>query len=463
MKNDRKLSRRRFIGEASCAAAGSTALFASLLNLRMASTAAAADLGSEDDYKALVCLFLQGGNDSFNMLAPHNQNAYDDYAETRDNLALPREACLPIASEGQPFSEFGIHPSMPRLQELYNNQDLAFIANVGTLIEPIKDKSEYNKNANLRPGGLFSHSDQQIHWQTSMPQIKGTSPGGWGGRTADLLNSMNENAQVSMNISLSGVNVFQTGNEVFSYTSGIHGGTQMVAYSDPFEKAAVDSALELGYKNLFTSTFAENTRRFIDSSILFNNAIEDKEITVQPDAGSRLASRMKMIARTIAAHKGLNHKRQTFFIRSDGWDHHNEVLNAQEYMLADIDVAIKYFKEAMDEIGMSDKVILFTASDFGRTLTSNGRGSDHAWGGNQFVLGGPVNGGRIFGQYPPLDLSNSLMLDRGRIIPTTSVDEYGSELARWLGVSGGEMDTVFPNIQNFYDPAQITHPLGFLS
>ena len=463
MKPARKLSRRQFIGEASCAAVGSTALFASLLNLRMASTAAAADLGPEDDYKALVCLFLQGGNDSFNMLVPNHKDAYGEYAQTRDDLALPQANLLPIASEGQPFSEFGIHPSMPRLQELYNNQDLAFVANVGTLIRPIEDRNEYNKNGGLRPSGLFSHSDQQIHWQTSMPQIKGASPGGWGGRTADLLQSMNENAQVSMNISLSGVNVFQAGNDVFSYISGVEGGTEMVAYMDPFEKTAVDSALELGYKNLFTSTFAQNTRRFIDSSILFNNAIQDKEISVQPDVISGLTNRMKMIARTIAAHEGLHHKRQTFFVRSDGWDHHNEVLNAQERMLSDIDVAVKYFKEAMDEIGMSDKVVLFTASDFGRTLTSNGRGSDHAWGGNQFVLGGPVNGGKIFGQYPPLDLNNSLMLNRGRIIPTTSVDEYGSELARWLGVSGGEMDTVFPNIQNFYDPAVITHPLGFLS
>lgn len=272
MKNVRKLSRRQFIGETCCAAVGSTSLFASLLNLRMASTAAAADLGPGDDYKGLVCLFLQGGNDSFNMLVPNHKDAYGDYAQTRDDLALPRENLLPIASEGQAFSEFGIHPSMPRLQELYNNKDLAFVANVGTLIRPIEDRDEYNKNGGLRPSGLFSHSDQQIHWQTSMPQIKGASPGGWGGRTADLLQSMNENAQVSMNISLSGVNVFQAGNEVFSYISGVEGGTEMVDYTDPFAKAAVDSALELDYKNLFTSTFAQNTRRFIDSSILFNNA-----------------------------------------------------------------------------------------------------------------------------------------------------------------------------------------------
>mgnify|MGYP001200287016 CR=1 FL=1 len=463
MKNERVLSRRKFLGEASCAAVGSTALFSSLLNLRMAATAAATDLSPNDDYKAMVCLFLQGGNDSFNMLVPRNQSAYNEYAQTRNNLALPQENLLPISSPGQSYSEFGVHPSMWRLQELYNNQDLAFVSNVGTLVGPIKDRNEFENTSRLRPSGLFSHSDQQIHWQTSMPQIKGAGPGGWGGRTADLLQSMNENSLVSMNISLSGVNVFQAGNEAFSYISGLNGGTEMVAYSDPFEKAAVDGLLELEYKNLFTSTFAKNTRRFIDSSIIFNKAIENISLTTQPEVSTRLTQRMTMVARTIAAHETLNHKRQTFFVRTGGWDHHSEVLNAQELMLGEVDAAVKYFKEAMDEIGMAEKVVLFTASDFGRTLTSNGAGSDHAWGGNQFVLGGPVNGGRIYGQYPSLALSNSLMLNRARLIPTTSVDEYSSELARWFGVSGGEMETVFPNILNFYDPALITHPLGFLS
>jgi uncharacterized protein (DUF1501 family) len=132
-------------------------------------------------------------------------------------------------------------------------------------------------------------------------------------------------------------------------------------------------------------------------------------------------------------------------------------------MLAEVSQAVKYFNDALEEIGMKDKVVTFTASDFGRTLTSNGVGSDHAWGGNHFVMGGPVTGGRIFGQYPSLQLNNSLMLNRARLIPTTSVDEYSSELARWFGVSSGEMDTVFPNIKNFYDPALISHPLGFLS
>ena len=453
------------MGEASCAAVGSTALFSSLLSLRMTSTAAAAEAGPGDDYKALVCLFLAGGNDSFNMLVPRHKDAYAEYRATRDDLALEEAALLPITSTGQPYAEFGIHPSMPRTKELYEAGSLAMVANVGTLIEPVANRTTFLNNSRLRPSGLFSHSDQQIHWQTSVPQIKGAGPGGWGGRTADLLMAMNKDSKVSMNISLNGVNVFQSGDEAFAYISGLNGGTQMVAYRDPFEKGAVDSLLEMQYKNLFTRTFAKKTRRFIDSSIAFNEAIEPIVIDT-PVPPNRLAQRMNMVARTIAARKALGMRRQTFFVRSGGWDHHNELINAQLIMLEEIDQAVKFLYDALVEIDALDKVILFTASDFGRTLTSNGKGSDHAWGGNHIVMGGGVTGGQIFGQYPSLALGSSQDSDRrnrGRLIPTTSVDEYGSELARWLGVSASEMDIVFPNIRNFYDPALITHPVGFLA
>ena len=195
---------------------------------------------------------------------------------------------------------------------------------------------------------------------------------------------------------------------------------------------------------------------------MFNDAIEPIEI-LTPLPPGRLAQRFKMVARAIGARDALNMKRQTFFVRAGGWDHHTEVNDAQTVMLAEVSQAIQYFYDALTEIGMQDKVVTFSASDFGRTLTSNGVGSDHAWGGNHFVMGGPVNGGRIYGQYPSLALGNSQMITRGRLIATTSVDAYGSELARWFGVSSSEMDTVFPNIRNFYDPALISHPLGFLS
>lgn len=460
MKQDNRISRRRFLGEASCAAVGSTALFSSLLQLRMTSTAAAQETAPGDDYKALVCLFLAGGNDSYNMLVPGDNAAYAEYATTRDNLALQQNTLLPVTTTGQPYTEFGLHPSMPRVKDLYDSGDLGFIANVGTLIRPTS-KADYN-NKQFLPSGLFSHSDQQVHWQTSVPQVKGATPGGWGGRTADLLMAMNENSQVSMNISLSGINVFQTGNEAFAYISGLEGGTEMVNYDQNYFKSAIDDLLSQEYHNLFTRTFAKNTRRFIDSSIVFNEAVTPIQINT-PTPPTRLAQRFTMIARAIGAHDALNQQRQTFFVRAGGWDHHSEVLNAQTVMLDEIDQAVDYFWKALEEIGMQDKVVLFTASDFGRTLTSNGAGSDHAWGGNHFVLGGPVAGGKIYGAYPSLALNGDLAINRARLIPTTSVDEYGSELARWFGVSASEMDIVFPNIQNFYDPKLISHPLGFLA
>ena len=251
-----------------------------------------------------------------------------------------------------------------------------------------------------------------------------------------------------MNISLSGVNVFQNGSEAFAYISGLNGGTEMVNYDQNYFKSAVDDILGQEYHNLFTRTFAKNTRRFIDSSVIFNEAIEPIEI-LTPMPPTRLAQRFRMVARAIGARDALNQKRQTFFVRAGGWDHHSEVMDAQTVMLAEISQAVKYFNDAMEELGMKDKVVLFTASDFGRTLTSNGVGSDHAWGGNHFVTGGPVNGGQIFGDYPSLVLNSEFLINRGRIIPTTSVDEYGSELASWFGVSSSEMETVFPEYQQF--------------
>ncbi len=469
-RRSQDLNRREFIGQASCAAIGSTALFSSLLSLRMTSSAAAAEIPEGDDYKALVCIFLAGGNDSFNMLAPRQSDAYAQYALTRDNIALPNydlndptneNNLLPISSEGQAFSEFGLHPGVGKMRDLYDEGHLAFIANVGTLIRPTT--LEDYQARNFLPQGLFSHSDQVTHWQTSVPSVRGAGPGGWGGRTADLLASLNADAEISMNISLSGLNVFQTGENAFAYVTGRNGATEMVSYDDPFEQAAIDSMLDLEYKNLFQSTFAKNSRRYIDSSIAFNEAISDVEITTLFPP-TTFGENLKAVARAIAAQDKLKMKRQTFFVKRGGWDHHNEVLNNQAALLPEISEGINSFWNALGEIGMQDKVVLFSASDFGRTLSSNGVGSDHAWGGNQFALGGPVKGGRIYGTYPEISLGSGINVDsgRGRLIPTTSVDEYSAELACWFGVGPGELDTVFPNIANFYDPYSLDPPLGFL-
>lgn len=464
----RLISRRKFLGEAPCAAVGSTALFSSLLSLKMTNAAAAANsptLSADDDYKAIVCVFLAGGNDSFNMLVPRNQEAYNAYAASRANLKLDlfREDgetynVLPIETTGQPYPEFGLHPRLSEMQSLYNADKLAFIANVGTLIERI-DKDDFNARR-FRPKGLFSHSDQQVHWQTCMPQVRGAQVGGWGGRASELLASFNDESKVSMNISVSGLNTFQTSEEAFAFVAGNNGGAEMVAYQDPFEKAAVDSLLTDNYKNLFQQTFGRNSSRFIDSSIAFNEGFNNATVnTLFPN--TRTGNNFKTIARTIAAAGTLKMKRQTFFLRIGGWDHHANLLDSQNTMLPDLSQSLLAFNNAMQDLGLSENVLTFSVSDFGRTLSSNDAGSDHGWGGNAFVMGGPVAGGKIYGTYPDLRANGPLDTGRGRQIPTTSVDEYCGEIAQWFGVSNQDLSTVFPNITNFYIPGT-QPPIGFI-
>ncbi|MEM9158241.1 MAG: DUF1501 domain-containing protein [Verrucomicrobiota bacterium] len=460
---DNQISRRRFLGEAPCAAVGSISLFSSLLSLKLTNAAAAANapsISNDDDYKALVCVFLAGGNDSYNMLVPRQNDAYNVYANTRAHLALSQESLLPITTTGQAYSEFGLHEQFTRMQSLYDDGNLAFIANIGTLIRPTT-KSDYNSRSFL-PKGLFSHSDQQAHWQTCVPQVRGASPGGWGGRIAELMESVNADSNISMNISVSGLNTFQANQQTFTFVANNNGAADMVAYDDPFEKAAVDSLLTENYKNLFSKTFGRNSRRFIDSSIVFNEAFDNTQIATLFPA-TNFGNSLKTVARTIAAQSKLNMKRQCFFVRIGGWDHHSELLNAQGSMLPNVSDSIYSFWNALGELGMQDNVVTFSASDFGRTLTSNDVGSDHGWGGNAFVMGGPVQGGKIYGNYPELHIGSNSETGRGRQIPTTSVDQYGAELARWFGVSNGELSTIFPNLENFFDPYSVEQPIGFIN
>lgn len=452
------ISRRRFIGEFSCATVGLSSLLSSLLTLRLTG-GTVAPLQSGDDYKAMVCLFLAGGNDSFNMLVPRHEEAWSEYALTRDAIALPRESLLPITSLGQPYSEFGVHPRLSRIQQLYQDGNLAFLANLGTLIEPLS-RDQYQPDR--APRGLFSHSDQQFHWQTVVPQVRGATPGGWGGRVADVLEAANLQGRLSMNLSLSGSNVFQSGKNAIAYSVSASGVPEIESFRDPVERLAVSSLLEQNYRNLYQRTWAERVENAFETTELFDQTVGGVDLqTTFPDTPT--ANDLRMIARVMAARNPLQAQRQIFFTLRGGWDHHSEVLNSQDALFQEIDEAIGAFWDALAELGLQNKVVLFTASDFGRTLTTNGLGSDHAWGGNHFVIGGPVNGGRIFGQYPSLAIDNPLDIGRGRLIPTTSVDLYSAELASWFGVPAGDLETVLPNIRNFIDPATSRFPIGFLS
>lgn len=463
MPTPRPMTRRRFLGEASCAAIGSTALFSTLLNLRMAGSAAGQSIGGGDDYKALVCVFLAGGNDSFNMLVPSGVAEHAEYAGIRRDLALPRESLLGLTPMNDIGRELGVHPGMPEVHHLFQTGKLAFVSNVGTLVERIT-KEQYENETVPVPLGLYSHSDQIQQWQTSVPD-RATAIG-WGGRTADLLHALNQNQAISMNISISGSNVWQAGNQVTEYAISSSGSIGLSGYEGSWNYnavrgAAIDSQLGLEYRNLFEKTFAQKSRGSIDAHYQFMAAINAAPAIATPfPADSWLGGQLRMVARTIAARSLLQVRRQTFFISVGGWDHHDDVVNNQQVMLADVSAALGAFYNALVELGVENDVTLFTASDFGRTLTSNGAGSDHAWGGNHLVLGGAVQGQRVLGQYPDLFEGNALDTGRGRLIPTTSVDEYFADLALWLGVDRANLPVVLPNIERFYNIHGTTAPLG---
>jgi uncharacterized protein (DUF1501 family) len=446
------LSRRQFLGQASCAAISSTSLFSTLLTLRLANSLAAQTAPASGDYKALVCLFLAGGNDSFNMLVPTSAGEYEAYAAVRGNLALSRDTLLQITPGNLGGRTLGIHPSMPEVRDLFNQGRLAFVANVGSLVRPLT-LAEYRSGQNL-PLSLYSHADQIKQWQTCMPDQRTAI--GWGGRAADIIRSLNGPSLVSMNISLSGQSVFLTGEQAFTYSVGASGATALTGYSSTavnnltaLRSRAVDGVLDQTYRNLFEQTYTDSTRDAIDSYYEFSSALNGVTLNTVAPTGNSLASSLATIARIISVNGRLGARRQIFFVQLGGWDHHDEVLDNQLAMLRTVSQALGTFNAALNEIGYADRVTLFTASDFGRTLTSNGNGSDHAWGGNHLVMGGAVRGGQVYGDaaggyYP--DLRNLAQIDtgQGRLIPGVAVDEYARDLLTWFGIGSGDMDYVLP-------------------
>lgn len=458
-----ELSRRSFLRQVGCAGLGSTTLYSLLLNLAMSSRAAAQDVQAASPYRALVCLFLEGGNDSFNMLTPLEDGEFARYQAARADLALARADLLRVTDPAGSTTgrAFGLHPGMPELRDLYQDGKLSFVCNVGTLVERT-DLAAINQATARLPLGLYSHADQVMHWHTGMPDIRGTT--GWAGRAAELLQDLNTRNDVAMNVSLSGTNLLQSGRDLIPYSITPDGVSLLNGYTDParpFLAKAVDSMLEQQQQNLLKQTYAQYTRRAIDSSYVFLDAWNAVPPLSAAFPATGLGARLRAIAHSIAMRDALGHRRQTYFVRFGGWDHHDEVIASQAGMLAAVSAAVGAFWRALIELGVQDDVLLFSASDFGRTLSSNGKGSDHGWGGNQFVLGGAHRGGRFYGRYPDdLSLGNGLDTGRGRLIPTTSVDEYICELALWLGVSPADMPLVVPNIDRFFHLGSGT-PLGF--
>ncbi len=461
-------SRRNFIKKASCAAVGYTTLFSTLNSLKAANAAAITNssvlLGG--DYKALVCLMFSGGSDSFNMLIPAGNAEYNEYATTRTNLAIPQNDLLSINPTTSDGKSYGLHPAMSNIQNLFESEKIAFLTNVGSLVEPTS-KTNYEQGTTDLPLGLFSHSDQQMHWQTGTPDLR--SPIGWGGKIADLLQSTNNNQNISMNISLSGSNVYQAGNNTVEYAINAYDGSYGITGYDggglfnQLRTAAIDSLLEKQYQDVFKQSYMNTLNTAKIGHEEFSTAIDGINPFNTQFSDNDLSQSFHMIAKTIAARQTLGMSRQIFFVNYGGWDHHDEVLSAQNEMLLEVDSALSEFNSAMEEINMNDCVTTFSISEFGRTLTSNGNGTDHAWGGNVMVMGGAVNGKDIYGTFPSLELNSGQEIGGGVLIPTTSSDEYFAELAMWYGVSSTDLPLILPNIGNFYSPSGSTPPIGFMN
>lgn len=474
------ISRRKFFGQASCAAVGATTVFSTLFNLKNLNASAGFNssiVSGSGDYKALVCLLNSGGMDSFNMLVPRSSAAYAEYANSRSNMALDQAALRPINPlNADPYGrEYGVHPSMQRMQNLFETGKLSFVSNVGTLVQPLNKAQFYNGSV-PSPLGLYSHADQVMHWQTGVPDKRVGQ--GWGGKIADLMIAANQNQTISMNISLSGSNVFQSGENTVEYS--IHpeyGSTTINDYNNQdwafhqLKRAAIDGMVNPTYQNVFKNTYRKTIKTSLDGHSMLSPVLDASLTFNVPFSNNDLSNSFRMIAKTIAGRDALNMSRQIFFIDYGGWDHHDELLNNQAAMLTEVDNALYQFNAAMEQLGVADKVTTFSLSEFSRTLTSNGNGTDHAWGGNTFVMGGAVNGRRIFGDYPSLALTNydtnndtnPLEVGGGSLIPTTSADEYFAELALWYGVPASELVTLFPKLGYFYDPMSGTNPIGFLN
>lgn len=408
---------------------------------------------SGSGYQALVCIFMTGGNDGHNTVIPINtaQQGFGLYQNARATMGLPQASLLPINNGGDVY---GLHPQLTEIQALYNAGHAAVLANVGMLVKPV-DRNAYNtNNTSILPNALFSHSDQATQWQTAIPTGLGNT--GWGGRMADLMQSVNSGATFPSTASMSGSSLFLAGRQTFA--ANVPGGSAALLNT-------VNSARAAGLQQLLTFDnglqLVQAANATLNRGVSYANALSGALAgsTLQTSfpligndgSPNLLALQLQTVARIIKVRSTLGLSRQIFFCNIDGFDTHGGQLSIQDNLLSQLSKAVGAFYQATQELGVDQNVTTFTASEFGRTLTPNGSGgTDHAWGNHHFVIGSAVKGGQFFGQFPSLALgSNYDATGRGCLIPTTSVDQYGGNLAQWFGVGAGNLNSIFPNIGNF--------------
>jgi len=438
------------------------------LAMNLASAAEAAAIGA-DDYRALVCIFLYGGNDHGNTLVPFDAANYARYRSIRGAVGfqhrdLEATALTPIRAQTLTDNlQYAFAPYCPRMKVLFQGGKLAPLLNVGSLVTPLTLAQYKSSNRALYPlpPKLFSHNDQQCTWQAMGSE--GASVG-WGGRIGDLAMAGNDHALLTC-ISAAGNAVFVSGDKALQYQISPDGAIAVKPFAEPeYGSAAISDAL----RQLMTqprSHAMENeltilARRSIEMEGVVNGALAkvDLQTSFDPVPGDNpLANQLKIVARLIGARKQLGLKRQVFFVSLDGFDHHSNLVAKHAELMAKVDEALASFYVATVELGVQRQVTAFTASDFGRTLANNGDGSDHGWGSHHYVVGGAVHGGRFYGTAPQVSVDAEDQVGQGRLLPSTSIDQYAATLARWFGVPDGEMATILPNIGNFDRT-----PLGFV-
>ncbi len=451
------------------------------------------------DYKALVCVFLNGGNDNWNTVVPYDNTSYDQYSRVRGGgsgrtaggVALGQASLANTLLTTRPESplpggrQFALHPSMTGLKGLFNLGKAAIQLNVGPLVVPVT-KTQYegvNRALYPIPPKLFSHNDQQSVWQSSSPE---GSTIGWGGNIGDLALSSNGTGALFTCMSVTGNAVFLSGDNALAYQISTGGAVKINSITNNvFGSSAVKDAM-LSLVQQTRSEPLENeynrvTQRSIAAEGNVNSGIgptaEAARLntgTFAPFAnltqGNQLAAQLKMVARLIAARTSLSTKRQVFFVSLGGFDLHDNLLAGHTTNMTRVSEAMTAFYQTTANLNIANEVTAFTASDFGRTLTSNGDGSDHGWGNHHFVVGGAVKGAAFYGAPPPISVADGSAAEdqwhvgQGRLLPSASVDQYAATLASWFGVAPTELEGILPNLRNFGLPNAVDYPinLGFL-
>ena len=464
-------SRRRFLAQATASTLAAGVTMTGLVSPATAPwgpNAAAAQASSSE--RSLVCLFLAGGADTFNMFVPANfaqpGSTYDVYGATRGDIAVPRSSLLGVGN-----GDFGFHPNLTAFRDLFDQGAMTVVSNVGPLARPTSP-ADVLAARNI-PQSLFAHDAQQRLWQTASATVGGTS-GGWGGGIASAVAGNNGGALVPPGISIAGSSVWESvqsqpylrlhPTSVIQRLGGYDATTR--GWVPTLQRDGVAAALEEALAGATASPrlLEQQVARSLRSSVLTTEQLESvtaptaaNEVAMGGYGANRLASQLHLVARLIKARAELNMSHQVFFVQMGGWDTHSNQNERLPVLLSELNEAVAQFSFAVGPEGLdvANSVTAFTATDFGRTLTSNGNGTDHGWGGHSFIFGGGVAGGNVVGDIPNFGTSNnpddasSTRGFTGRIIPTTSVGQYGATIARWMGVDEETLPGIFPDIVNF--------------